>query len=67
MSYSPHQSIGYALDSDEDSDLIEFDVDLADNSDSTVLLNGMKILFEKAVSVSPVNLLPKTSRSRDRT
>lgn len=69
MMYNSHP-YGHALDADalndddlDESDLNESDVDSADASDSNILLNGMKILFDKAVPVSPVNLLPKPKRA----
>ena len=69
MTYNPYP-YGHALDADalddddlDESDLNESDFDSADASDSNILLNGMKILFDKAVPVSPVNLLPKLQRS----
>ncbi|EKU98895.1 hypothetical protein Lepto7375DRAFT_8228 [Leptolyngbya sp. PCC 7375] len=69
MPQTPHP-FGRALDIDpldDLDDLTESDLDSADESKSPVLLNGMKILFDKAVPVSPVNLLPKISHRRDRT
>lgn len=53
----------YALDDDSNST----DLDSADDSNNTVFLNGMTIIFDQAVPVSPINLIPKTKQSALRT
>ena len=68
MPHTPRQFIGHALDTDalDDLDQNESNFGSADEPQSPVLLNGMKILFDKAVPVSPVNLLPKAKLPRHR-
>lgn len=65
MPQTPHL-FGQALDTDplDDLDLSEADLDSANESKSPVLLNGMKVLFDKAVPVSPVSLILKAKSSR---
>lgn len=68
MPYTPRQFIGNALDTDslDELDPAETDSDSTDEPQSPVLLNGMKVLFDKAVPVSPVSLLPKAKLPRRR-
>ena len=59
-----HHSFAQSLDADssDDVDPTESDLGSADESQSPVLLNGMKILFDKSVPVSPVSLRPARPR-----
>ncbi|MEM9907529.1 MAG: hypothetical protein AAF921_21165 [Cyanobacteria bacterium P01_D01_bin.44] len=69
MTYDAY-TYGYALDADDldddldSADLDSANLDSANDSDTTVLLNGMTILFDQAVPVSPVSLIPKAKSSR---
>ncbi|MDJ0702769.1 MAG: hypothetical protein QNJ46_05765 [Leptolyngbyaceae cyanobacterium MO_188.B28] len=68
MPYTPRQFIGHALETDSLDGLGQNEDDLGsvDEPQSPVLLNGMTILFDKAVPVSPVNLAPKAKLPRHR-
>ena len=68
MPHKRYPSIGHSFDADplEDPDLTASDLDSGNGSKSPVLLNGMKVLFDKAVPVSPINLLPKAKLPRHR-
>ncbi|MFG6100244.1 hypothetical protein SPB21_33700 [Leptothoe sp. ISB3NOV94-8A] len=67
MAYAPY-TYGYALDTDnlDDEYVSEPRLDSQDDSNTPVLLNGMTILFERAVPVSPIRLIPKAQLSQRR-